>query len=44
VAHDFEGADPGQQDQKADAKGILIVFCALVLAAIYFVSGWVPGT
>lgn len=38
VAGDLE-----QADRAADLKGIVIVFTAAVLAAIYFVSGWVPG-
>jgi len=38
VAGDLE-----QADKAADLKGILIVFSAAVLAAIYFVAGWVPG-
>lgn len=38
-----EGQDLAQEDRKEDAKGILIVFCAMVLAAVYFVSGWIPG-
>ena len=38
-----EGQDLAQEDRKADVKGILIVFCAAVLAAVYFVSGWTPG-
>lgn len=35
--------DIGAADRSADAKGILIVFVAAVLAAVYFVSGWAPG-
>jgi hypothetical protein len=28
------------EDRKADLKAILIIFIALVLGAIHFVSGW----
>jgi hypothetical protein len=30
-------------DRKADVAGILIIFTALVLAVVYFISGWAPG-
>lgn len=38
-----EGQDMAQEDRRADVKGILIVFCTIVAAAVYFVSGWAPG-
>ncbi|MEQ8860178.1 MAG: hypothetical protein RIC56_16165 [Pseudomonadales bacterium] len=28
------------EDRKADVKAILVIFSALVLAALHFVSGW----
>jgi hypothetical protein len=38
-----ESGDLAQADRAVDVKGILIVFVALVLGAVYFVSGWAPG-
>jgi hypothetical protein len=29
-----------EADNRVDAKAILVVFCALVAAAVHFVSGW----
>jgi len=44
MGHKFvEGQDLALEDRKADVKGILIAFCAIVLMAVYFVSGWTPG-
>jgi len=30
-------------DQQADLKGLIVIFITLVLAAVYFISGWAPG-
>jgi len=30
-------------DQKADLKGLIVIFVALVLGAVYYISGWAPG-
>jgi hypothetical protein len=32
--------DVGAADRKADLIGILVIFTALVLGAVHFVSGW----
>jgi hypothetical protein len=32
--------DSGAADRKADLIGILVIFSALVLMALHFVSGW----
>jgi len=34
-----ESSSRGWSDAKADAVGVLVVFAALVLGAIYFISG-----
>jgi hypothetical protein len=44
VSKQIETSDMGQSDRTADVKGILIVFVAVVLTAVYFASGWAPGT
>ena len=33
-------ADANDDDQRADARGALIVFVCLVAMAVHFVSGW----
>jgi len=38
VVEDMQAAD-----RATDVKGILIVFAAVVLGAVYFISGWTPG-
>ena len=44
MAHKIvEGQDMTAENRKADVLGVLAVFCAAVVAAVYFVSGWVPG-
>jgi hypothetical protein len=30
------------EDQRVDAKAIFVIFTALVLGAVYFISGWMP--
>jgi hypothetical protein len=32
--------DLAAEDRKADVKAIIIIFAALVLGALHFVSGW----
>ena len=27
-------------DQRADAKAILVIFCAAIAIAVHFISGW----
>jgi hypothetical protein len=27
-------------DREADLRGLLVIFCALVLGAVHFISGW----
>jgi hypothetical protein len=29
-----------EEDRKADARAVLVIFVALVLGAVHFVSGW----
>jgi hypothetical protein len=44
VAHKIvEGQDIKAADRKADVLAVLAVFCAAVAAAVYLVSGWIPG-
>jgi hypothetical protein len=43
VAHAHQDQDPVAADRKADAKGLLVIFIALVLGAVHFASGWVVG-
>ncbi len=43
VGRQVAAGDLEQADRAADVKGIVIVFTAAVLAAVYFVAGWVPG-
>ena len=31
-----------EQDSRADAKALLMIFGAAVLIAVYFISGWTP--
>jgi hypothetical protein len=38
VVEDMQAAD-----RAVDVKGILIIFAAVVLSAVYFLSGWAPG-
>jgi hypothetical protein len=40
VAHSAKDQDSAEADRKADVKAILVVFVCLVLAAVYFASGW----
>ena len=44
MAHKIaERQDMTVENRKADVLGVLAVFCAAVAAAVYFVSGWIPG-
>jgi|GEM_PF-2198350 len=38
--HQTPDVEVNDEDQRADAKGALIVFVCLVLMAVYYVSGW----
>lgn len=38
--HSDSPEDTAAADRKADVKAILIIFTALVLMAVHFVSGW----
>ena len=38
--HPTTDTDVNDDDQRADAKGALVVFVCLVLMAVHFVSGW----
>jgi hypothetical protein len=29
-------------DNRTDVKAILVIFCALIAMAVYFISGWTP--
>lgn len=39
-AHDQSPEAEAQADRRADVKAILLIFVALVLGAVHFVSGW----
>lgn len=43
MAHAEHDQDLAAADRKADAKGLLVIFIALVLGAVHFASGWVLG-
>ncbi|MFU8817320.1 MAG: hypothetical protein ACNA7W_18385 [Pseudomonadales bacterium] len=34
--------DNDDADRKADVIAIMVIFSALVLAAVHFISGWAP--
>ena len=38
--HHTPDVEENDDDQKADAKGALVVFVCLVAMAVHFVSGW----
>jgi hypothetical protein len=40
ASHDRTPEDWEKEDRKADVTAILVIFTALVLIAIHFVSGW----
>ena len=40
MAHIDPEQDLAEADRKADVKAILVIFTALVLAAVHFISGW----
>lgn len=43
MSDDVQTEQLAEADRRADVKGILIIFIALVAGAVYFVSGWAPG-
>jgi hypothetical protein len=39
-SHDQSPESLAESDRRADVKAILLIFAALVLGALHFVSGW----
>jgi hypothetical protein len=39
-SHDLSPEELAEADRRADVKAILLVFTALVLGAVHFISGW----
>ncbi len=47
-AHSEPGTEPGlsrieaerEDDQRTDAKAILVIFCTAIAMAVHFISGW----
>jgi len=38
--HTPETSPANDADQRADARGVLIIFTCIILMAVHFVSGW----
>ena len=43
MAHANNHEDPAAADRKADVRAVMVIFTALVLAAVHFISGWTIG-